>query len=177
MSNRFILPCPECQAPLSVGLTQAGETVTCSCGAQVLVPALRELKLLPSASPTHSSAGQRAWSTQRGLAFVCGVLMIAAAAMLYWRISPQRAAINIEKPAFRELTIDLDTLKPLDAWAAWVHFRDQTLDYRNTPKYIENRVVHAELSYYLYAAVAAGVLGLSLVVGSVLWPGSQRGST
>ena len=171
MSNRYLMPCPVCRAPLSVGLTQAGETLVCSCGAPVVVPTLRELRSLPSASPTETPlARQNQWSSQRGLAFVLGVLVLAGAGLLAWRIAPQRNAVDIQKPDFPELQVDLERLTPVEAWDAWVHFRDQTLDYRATPKYIENRVKYAELSYYLYAAAAAGLTGLGLVLGSIFWP-------
>lgn len=42
------LPCPHCQAPLSVSNTQAGESILCSsCGRPVTVPKLGELRHLP----------------------------------------------------------------------------------------------------------------------------------
>lgn len=45
---RYLLPCSGCQAPLSVGIAQAGSTAPCpKCGKSVEIPGTRQLRLLP----------------------------------------------------------------------------------------------------------------------------------
>jgi hypothetical protein len=152
-----------------VANSQAGEAISCACGQTVDVPTLRELRTLPTADA--SAPGTRpAWSVARGALFVAGALMIASAALAVWQIAPRRARLEVSQPTFAELEFDVQTLSPLQAWDAWEHFRAQKLEYRATPKFIEERAKYRELSYYLYAAVAAGAIGLLLMAASLVWP-------
>ncbi len=43
-------------------------------------------------------------------------------------------------------------------------FRQQKLDFRLTPEFLENRAQYRELSIYLYAAWVVAAVGLLLVV-------------
>lgn len=170
MSHRYLLPCPGCHQPLPVSTTQAGETLTCGCGRVATIPTLREIKALPLAPSAVADIRTRStWSVQRGLVFVSGALLIAASVLAYWQIAPRRRALDIRRPDFVELTIDVQQLTPLQAWDAWEHFRDQKLEFRDTPKFIENRAKYRELSYYLYTAAAGACLGSALILGSTLW--------
>jgi hypothetical protein len=155
---------------------QAGETIFCGCGAAVEVPTLRELRSLEpavfQASDRSRPAGR--WSAERGIAFTTGALLILAAAITHWQIAPRRAVLEIRQPAFQEINFDVQRLSPLQAWEAWEHFRDEKLEYRVTPQYLENRAKHRELSYYLYAAWTAAAIGLATIIASLAWPRTRN---
>jgi hypothetical protein len=171
MSTRFKLPCPQCARVHPVSPSQAGESVACECGQALLVPTLREIRTLEPVE-TGVDRGRPAsdWDVQRGLLFVAGVLLLSIAALTTWRILPQRQALNVAQPAFREIDFDVQSLSPLQAWEAWDHFRQQTLEVRATPEYLENRKQFHELSMYLYAAWTAAAVGLLLIGAAVMWP-------
>ena len=135
------------------------------------VPPLREIRSLPVASePDATSRGRRAgWSAARGAVFVAGLLLVAVGALVQWRVGPERARLNINRPVIEEVTIDdVQRLTPREAWEAWVRFRDQKLEFRPTPKYLENRSQYREYSYYLYAGWAAAAAGVIAILVSLV---------
>lgn len=169
--QRYLLPCPQCSRQIAVKPTQAGDPIHCDCGFTNTAPTLAEIKQLePEPVADTADKPRRRWSVQRGIAFTLGAYLLIAAGLVQWRIAPQRAALDIRQPAFKEINFDVQRLQPLDAWEAWLHFRDQKLEYRATPEYLENRVKYRELSYYLYAGWLAAALGLAAILGAILWP-------
>lgn len=170
----YLLPCPACSKPQTVSLAQAGDTVRCGdCDAAVEIPTMRELKALPVAEAA-SNVGKSNWNVVRGWLFVAGAVVAGLAVLAHFQIEPQRQALDTQQPEFEEINFSLDRLSLEEAWKAWNHFRVQELDYRDTPEFIENRQRHQELSYLLYIAWAAGGVGLTMIVGSLLWPGQYR---
>jgi len=169
-ASRRKLPCPQCQSILPVSTVQAGELIRCACGASVQVPTLRELRLLDTLEPAAAKArGNRpAWTPAQGYLFVAGCLLLLVAGIAHARISPRRTALDIRQPEFQELQVDLQTVKPAEAWDIWQFFREQKLEFRPTPKFLKNREEHRGLSLQLYAAWAAGAVGLALAAGSLL---------
>ena len=54
-----LLPCPNCQTPLSVAPSQAGDQIRCpSCQADVAIPKLGDLRRLPVAEPPPGGRSQ-----------------------------------------------------------------------------------------------------------------------
>jgi hypothetical protein len=170
MPQQFKLPCPQCSTPHIVSQSQAGESLSCGCGKSLVVPTLRELRTLEPAVEAHTPDGAPDWDIQRGLLFVGGALLITIGALITWRVLPQRQALNIRQPTFQEIDFDVQMLTLLQAWEAWEHFRQQKLEFRATPEFLENREQFRELSIYLYVAWALATIGLLLVVGTALWP-------
>lgn len=169
-ATRRKLPCPKCSTILPVSTMQAGEAIACGCGATVQVPTLRELRQLDTLEPAaaKSSAKRPAWTAAQGYLFVAGCLLLLAAAVAHSRLAPRRTALDIRQPEFQELQVDLQKVKPSEAWDIWMFFREQKLEFRPTPKFLKNRAEHRGLSLQLYAAWAAGALGLALAASSLL---------
>lgn len=167
MSQRYQLPCPSCSSVLQVATTQAGETLVCSCGEELVVPTLRELRQLDTVEDENGRGKTSGWNPLRGALFVSGVMLLAIAGIGHWRVDSLRQDLDTTQPEFREMTFDVQTLTPMRAWEAWVHFREQSLQYRDTPEFVENRRKHRELTAYLYAFWAAAGIGLILVGVSI----------
>ena len=174
MSQRYKLPCPSCSSILPVATTQAGETLTCSCGEPVLVPTLRELKQLDTVDDETGTPKTSGWNPLRGGLFVSGIVLIAIAGIGHWRIDAQRRVLDIEQPEFQEMTFDVQTLTPMRAWEAWTHFRSRSLEFRDTPEFVANRQKHRELTAYLYGFWTSAALGAILVVVSLCIGGKPR---
>jgi hypothetical protein len=170
MSTRFKLPCDQCSHVHPISPTQAGETLSCDCGHSILVPTLREIRALEPLERPDAEHTSPDWNVQRGLLFVGGALLLAIAALATWRIWPQRDALVTTQPAFQEINFDVQRLNPNEAWDAWEHLRQQTLEFRVTPEYLSNRKKYRELSYLLYAAWSGAAIGLVMIGGSLLWP-------
>lgn len=175
MPALYRLPCPHCDHVWSVATPQAGDTLKCVCGHEFVVPTMRDLRQLELVeSATAPEAAGATWRIEQGITFVVGCLLIFAAGFTHWRITPQRAALPIERPPFEALDRDVQQIPLMEVWQAWEHFRDNKLDYRTTPQFIENRAKYRELSYYLYAGWTAGAIGLALIAISIVWPFSKR---
>jgi hypothetical protein len=154
-----------------VSPTQAGETLTCACGRTLTVPTLREIRSLEPLEQADRAPTSSDWNVQKGSLFVGGALLLAIAALATWRLLPQRQALNTSQPAFQEISFDVHDLDPLQAWEYWEYLRKQTLEFRMTPEFLENRAKYRELSYLLYAVWAAAAVGLALIAASLVWPG------
>lgn len=165
MTVKRKLPCPACQQLLLVQMTQAGESVLCTCGHSVVVPTMRELRQLPTdelQSATQPQSGA-AWSPLQGFLFVAGCLMFLAACYGHFRISSERSGLIIKAPEFPEMPFDVQILSPTQAWEAWEYFKTETLETRLPPKYLAARNRYDSLTNYLYATWASGAIGVVLV--------------
>jgi hypothetical protein len=152
-------------------LPQAGETLACACGAQVLVPKLRELRQLePVEAADEDRPASENWNPIRGSLFVIGMLLLASGLYASYRIGHERKQLSTDRPEFRELSFDVQDLTPLIAWEWWDYFRQQDMRFRTTPQYLENRAKDQMLGRYLMGSGAVAVLGLILAGGSLLWP-------
>ena len=171
MTLRYRLPCPNCNGHLDVAPPQAGENLRCHCGASVVVPTLRELRRLPPVEPPVADQRNRpGWDLLRGTLFVVGMLLLASGLLAHLKISPQRQRLDLARPAFRELNFDIQVLTPVQAWEAWDYFRQQDLETRLTPRYLENRAKHRTLTYYLLSAWTFVGAGAALAIAAVAWP-------
>jgi hypothetical protein len=122
--SSYLLSC-SCGGRLVVETGQAGETLRCDCGRQVVVPALRQLRALPPADDVAAidTKAAAAWSTRHA---VVTVLLLAAFASLavvgvsWWR-QPTLPTFN---PAGWTQLMDtkISELTPEAAWQAWVQF-------------------------------------------------------
>lgn len=117
MSERYLLVC-ECGRNLPVELGQAGGHIRCSCGREVDVPTLRQLRKLPLA-PADYVADAPAWTWQKATMFV-GLLLVVAGAVFgaYTRwnrpLKPLDAIALEEKQGAEELRRVLDTARPAE---------------------------------------------------------------
>jgi len=79
MSN-FQLPC-DCGKSVSVSVRQAGQTVRCSCGAQLEVPTLRGLQKLPPADATSAARLRATWENRQRVIFSLVLISLCALAL------------------------------------------------------------------------------------------------
>ena len=119
MSTKYLLPCPSCQHTSEVDAGQAGDRITCSCGAQVDVPTLRGLRALQPATAPDKAAAKPAsnWGLRQGLMLFGSVVLLVGllpAAYLYIRKvdAPQLdIALTIEQNSKQ-----LDAMPLSDSW-------------------------------------------------------------
>jgi hypothetical protein len=76
MSN-FQLPC-DCGRSVSVTTSQAGQTVSCPCGAQLEVPTLRGLQSLPRADATAAAKRRARWENRQRAIFSLTLISLSA---------------------------------------------------------------------------------------------------
>ncbi len=76
MSN-FRLPCA-CGQSVSVSASQAGQTVGCSCGAQLEVPTLRGLRELPLSDAPAGAKRVSTWENRQRAIYLLTLISLAA---------------------------------------------------------------------------------------------------
>ena len=170
MPQRYQFPCPSCSKVLLITTSQAGETLTCSCGATVDVPTLREIRQLDTAADEAPTQRPAAWNPTLKALFVAGMLMLAFGALGHWRVEPQRSVLVTDRPKIQEVSDeDLENLPLMRAWSIWEAYRDVSLESREiTPMFLANRAKHRELSLYLYFFWGLGGVGIILIVASLV---------
>lgn len=163
MSAKYLLPCP-CGGQTVVEPRQAGQTITCSCGASLPVPTLLGMTALepapvePVAESPHST-----WGVKHRLRLVGTVLLLAALVGGIW--------LYIERPVSRYNMIDPERiqqmaakLSPLEAWNVW-EIMKQGLD-RHTDKKYAAAVSRFRLGQTVVGAAA--LVGIGLIVLSAI---------
>ncbi len=170
MATLYQLPCTSCDQSMQIGVTQAGEELNCSCGVQILVPTMREIKALPTVETPEASPVlvKPAWSPGQGALFAIGVLLLASGLYMHVRLSSVRDKIDLSRPEFVE-NDDIKQLDPFSAWRVWEQVGEMTkfsgeLPYRRTPEFIARRNEHARLTRNLmasWAVAGAGAIGIA----------------
>ncbi len=101
MSSTYLLPCHAGKA-VEVTVANAGRTVVCPCGKQVVVPTLRELRKLPLAQekPAAGKSTASNWTLQQGVFFSLGLLLVMSAAVAVIVLGYYRWQIDTARPEF-----------------------------------------------------------------------------
>ncbi|MFC1759612.1 hypothetical protein ACFL2H_12740 [Planctomycetota bacterium] len=164
-SSLYQLPCTSCDQPIQVSLTQAGEELQCSCGAEVLVPTMREVKALPAVDvPERPDASPKSsWSPGQGALFAIGILLLASGFYMHVLLTSAREKIDINRPEFVE-NDDIKDLDPFSAWQMWEAVNKMTRDsgelpYRRTPEFIARRNEYSRLTRNRMASWAVIAVG------------------
>jgi hypothetical protein len=119
--SKHLLTC-ECGKKVPVDIGQAGGQVTCSCGQQLNVPTLRNLKQLPAAETPASAGATRApWNIKKG--FVAAGLILAALVASYaaWNHYSEPVVPQFD-PSVRSAAVEkgLEKMTPTESWDLWV---------------------------------------------------------
>ena len=159
MAALYELPCPHCSKTVHVTLTQAGGISTCSCGNDVPIPKMMDLKKLPQAEQAEVKETKKTWSPVQGTVFALGVSLIALGTYMYFQLEPERQGLETKQPEFPEFQGNLDQMTEIEAWKGWLGLRKLKLENRDTPEFIKNRERYTVLTNYLYMAWTFIALG------------------
>jgi hypothetical protein len=116
--TKYLLTCG-CGGTLPVDVGQAGERVSCQCGATLDVPPLRKLRHLPQA-PSAAPENTATWNLRKGFIAACVTIavILAAVALGSWLTEPTVPSFT----AGRDQSVDeaLKTITPVHAWRLWI---------------------------------------------------------
>jgi hypothetical protein len=117
---KYLVPCV-CGRQLAVDAPQAGDSLVCDCGATVAVPALRQLRELPSAREELAAANEPTWGFRQGAITV--ILLVAAASLVVAGASrySEQPVPTIDPVTYAQ-TVDrlMHQMTPLQCWERWV---------------------------------------------------------
>jgi len=161
MATTYLLPCV-CGQKLPVSATQAGESIQCTCGANLTVPSLSELadlELAPSTSARRKRR-KRPWSKRQGWILLGAFVVAAAVGLLVF--------LHFTRPRLP----GIESLRPIHVWSLWQDLRrgpDRNLSIVEQ-RYLEMLGIHRVWQIALLATAAAGVI---LMAVAYAIPGPQ----
>lgn len=168
MADRYLLVCKACGNGTPVARRQAGELLTCACGATLEVPTLLQLQKLEKVaeSPEQAAAARGpAWSVRHGVAVAGGVAILLGFAwiailLLMWPKAPDEG--------FREewTKINIERMSPARSLGYYDYLRKTGLQ----------GISPAEFEAYedrlLRSRIALGFAGFFTVVGLIALGGA-----
>ena len=117
MDDRYLLPC-SCGRKVAITRRQAGEAISCACGAQLQAPTLREiLRLEPANLDATSKDVPSTWGLWSRIALIGWILWLAAAGVgvaLYQTWPADPLAFDLKM-----LQDQVDSMRPADTLAWW----------------------------------------------------------
>lgn len=169
MSAKYLLPCV-CGQQIVVEPRQAGENITCSCGATVQAPTLMDMKRLePAPVEVAPKTPAAAWGLRHRLLFLGYFLVAAAIVGVVW--------LYVERPRSRFDTIDPEHIRetaqklvPSQAWSIWESMK-QGLD-RRTDQAYEAAVQRFRIWQGVVAVLA--LVGVALVITGMMGAKADR---
>ncbi len=159
MKAQYFLPC-SCGRETVVETSQAGQTVRCTCGADLEVPTLMQMSSLRRAEQERPIAPASRWGLRQRLMLIGALIALpalVAAAYLFSNLPAQEQVVPTYAP--------LDSLTIGETWQIWQDLRSG----------VERRPYPVEEYYAKWAQRTRQWIGVALVffgVGMVVMIGS-----
>ena len=178
MSQQYLFTC-ECGEQIAILPRQAGESRSCQCGGQIVLPTFREIRQLPTLETDETKEKAKAnWTIGHGLAFSFGIpiLLIGLCWLGYdaWRYN----RLNTEAPTVEDLIaaspdyltqLDFEQLSLVDSYEqVWKPLEKLALRTRPTPGFVQRREFAKYLIRRMSIAGGGAALGLLLALGSIV---------
>lgn len=160
MTTKFLLPC-DCGEKIAVGVAQAGQSVTCPCGAELTVPTMKTLRSLGRVeTPPQKRRATSMWDNPQRI-LVIGVVITAAA-----------LAATAQVYRSRPRLAPMEVFSPWGTWLMWQQLREGVKRPSFEPNpYLDQLRVHR---YRWYASLAVVGVGLATMASSVFVPRRRR---
>jgi len=169
MSNVYWLPC-DCGERHPVGVRQAGQTIVCSCGAELEVPAYGALANLEEAAAEPGSEGEglagsprrSQWGLRQAGMFLGLVMLLGG---LAWA-----GYLEATKPRL----VPIEQMEPLQTWMLWQELRVGA-DRFPSPQVKFYSLALKQNRYWLAIALVTAGLGLLVIGGTFALVKPSRG--
>lgn len=162
MTVKYLLPC-SCGRQIVIEPRQAGETISCSCGASLQTPTLLNMTTLELAPPESVREPSSNWGLKHRVRLLGTVLVVSAIFGGVW--------LFLKRPISPFDTIDPERIRqtaqkfsPLQTWDIWETMK-QGLDRRTDQQYAA-----ALLRFRLRQGVviAVALLGVGLIAAGMV---------
>ena len=177
---KYQLPC-SCGKSIPIEVSQAGQVVSCSCGAQLDVPTLRLLRQLKPVAATAAVQARpvRNWSAASRILFALG---LAVAAFGLWRAAYYqwgRSSLDTEAVAW-DYTLDanisqLSNMNLDDAWKNWEQVRESGIGPFRPPPFVMSRMISAHLKKTVVTGLWIALGGFVAAGAALLLPRETAG--
>jgi hypothetical protein len=173
----YLLTCG-CGKTVPVEIGQAGGRVACSCGTQLDVPTLRQLRQLPQAT-LEQKPSSGSWGTRQG--WIAASLIVVAALLAWsawsWWTGPAQPKF-VAADYMASVDKHLKEWTPADSWKRWIEFY-RPLAERGLPFFqasnaadIQRQIAHGRFLRRMLWSVAGIFAGAAVAVA--FWPQPAR---
>ncbi|MEK6239278.1 MAG: hypothetical protein N2C14_31555 [Planctomycetales bacterium] len=164
MSAKYLFPCEKCEEVHHVEARQAGMIFPCSCGVELEVPPLLELRKLAGESETNDATEPAGWGAREGLLLLGTVIFLGALgnAAFFWNRIPTYQPSHADEKLVRE---QIDRMTLHESMHYWALLEDSPLRHipdKNLEAWEEEKWKGQALA--MVALIFAGV-GLCMVIG------------
>lgn len=167
MPIQYLVPC-SCGRKMPVETRQAGEVISCACGASLDIPRLIELKKLEKIAIQAADAKPHGiWGVGQGLilsgaVLLIGVVLLSILVIIFGAGDPyDNMTPDQIRTAFQQMT-------PEQTWGTWMNLRQSGI---NPPKKAVERYLeglHAQRQMLLAFLSIAAVVDVALLVAGIL---------
>lgn len=169
---QYLLPCGACGRKHAVEPRQAGQKIACDCGTALEVPSLRGLRELERTEPAKVHRAGRTWTPARGVAFVVGILVALAGALVAGYALMVWTTLDTSEPPPENLTAEyaaIDGRTPEQTLTLW---QNEIVgrgigDYR-VPRHVMARAVVQAYGWIAIVGIGLSVLGAVAITSSIL---------
>lgn len=164
MSVTYLLPCHG-ENHVEITVADAGRSIACPCGKQVAVPTLREIRRLPRKQQMRAASAP-AWSTQQGVLFSIGLVLIAGCLVTLAVLGYQCLQLDTDKIVLPEKDVALQNQRIMEMEAAqlldiWQRDLSPPLpEQRRLPPFEVHRAIARGLYTWMAVAGVVGVVGV-----------------
>jgi hypothetical protein len=176
MSDRYLLPC-DCGKSVAIELSQAGQTVSCSCGKQLAVPAMRLIRQLPIDKVNTATPPAKAeWNPAKGATFALAMLLLLSGIVIAIYTYPTQTAMSKFKPVpelFEKSQKTIDVQTPEELWDLWNAIVSHGIGEHDASPFVYASKEANRLGIILIISIGMIIGGVVLAIVSLLLPGRQ----
>jgi hypothetical protein len=163
---------------MAIEMGQAGQSLTCHCGAILNVPTMREIARLPPVKESLREDAVPRWSTLQSAVFTSGVLLTAGALLSATFFGVAWSRLEILAPPLEddaEWVRFMNKATPEELLDLWSQIESQGLGPWLPPKHLIARNNADELLRRVKIMLAVAACGACLAGSSFLLGSSRRG--
>jgi hypothetical protein len=167
VSTYYLLPCP-CSRKIPVQARQAGERITCACGATLEVPTLLGIKKLECAAVSAESIAPKAtWTAGHRIIFLGALVIFASVVVGIWLflIRPTDPYANYSPEKVKQM---VEAATPIQSWRLWHAWEMGGLQRRKSgyESYLTEQKTQYQI-YWILLSITAGT-GLAITTAGIV---------
>lgn len=169
MAKTYLLACAKCDRRLKVTPSQAGDTITCTCGAANEVPAMRAIAKLEAADEAGDEQ-RPIWGLRQGLIFLGLVILVCGLVFSGFLYSqrPVLAEAQQNRASDEAIKKDIDQYTLNQLWSLWLHLETYGIVTNDSPQVIAYRRGMQSLRQKIMIGLGVAAVGAAVIVGGLL---------
>ena len=167
--STYLLTC-ECGLDMPVQVAQAGDQLTCSCGALIAVPNLRDVKQLPLAD-NQLDKPKGEWNTTGGSIFALAIVFISVGltvAAYNYSVGKQLITTDTTSAANEYGNIVIDQMPPFESIEIFAVIVGRGLGEQQTVDFLVEQKKQRAFYNWAKGGLILSVIGLILVFISIV---------